>query len=155
MIKNIIVLITVIGLQSTFLIRAAIADDSTQVTPASVQNRVAQLKKDCAKDVSKFCKDITPGEGRIADCMSSREDQLSASCKSSWDSTQARISEKMDQGELAFRTNCGGDVQKFCADTPSGRGRLLDCLGKHEDGLSNSCKSLQTALEKKLSEFFG
>ena len=152
--KKIFTLFTLVGLVG---LQASSSFSATSDLPsvANVKISIAKLKKDCAKDVDKFCKGVTPGEGRIADCLSSREDQLSPTCKTSWLTTEARISKKWDQTELAFRTNCGGDVQKFCSDVPSGGGRIFDCLSQHEDGLSNSCKNLQTKIEKNISELLG
>lgn len=120
-----------------------------------MRNSIINLKSACRKDLNKFCKNVNPGEGRLAACLQAHEDQLSDNCDSAWLGTQETISQEMDKTEIAFRKSCGSDVQQFCADVPSGRGRILDCLEDHEDELSNSCQNFQAKLDEKLSSLFG
>jgi hypothetical protein len=42
--------------------------------------------KSCEADVSKLCKDVPAGKGRIAECLISHSDQLSPTCKVALDS---------------------------------------------------------------------
>jgi hypothetical protein len=140
------------------LLTLAASTPAIQMTHAAdspAQNMANQLKTACQGDVDKLCSDITPGQGRIAACLDSKSDQLSSGCKTTWTSTKADISARMDKAEVAFRKDCGSDVQKFCQDVPSGKGRVLSCLDDHRDGLSNSCKSFEAKLDKKLDKFFG
>ncbi|MGZ3707373.1 MAG: cysteine rich repeat-containing protein [Bdellovibrionota bacterium] len=123
--------------------------------PSKFEQKLSQLKSTCQSDIQKFCSDVTPGNGRVAACMNSKEDQLSPACAGAWSDAKAKISKKIDQAEVAFRKDCGSDVQKFCANTPSGKGRLLSCLDKHGDALSNSCKSFQAKLEQRVEKFVG
>lgn len=41
----------------------------------------AEKSGPCAADVAKFCKDVKPGEGRIAACLKEHEKDLSQACK--------------------------------------------------------------------------
>jgi hypothetical protein len=120
-----------------------------------VEKSMQKLKASCQADVDKLCSDVTPGEGRIGACLNSKEDQLSADCKTAWVDAKTRISQKMDQAQVNFRKNCGPDVQKFCANVPAGRGRLLDCLGDHETDLSGSCTMFMSEVQKKAAEYLG
>jgi len=121
----------------------------------SIREMVSDVKSSCKADVEKYCSDITPGEGRVAACLDSREDQLSEKCRTSWSSTKASISRELDKTEVAFRKSCGSDVKKFCSNVPSGRGRVLSCLEGHKDGLSESCQKFEAKLEEKLSTLMG
>lgn len=38
-------------------------------------------KGPCAEDAAKFCKDVKPGEGRVAACLKEHEKELSQACK--------------------------------------------------------------------------
>jgi hypothetical protein len=125
------------------------------VSSLSYGDMASQLKSACGADMKKLCSDVTPGEGRIVSCMNSKEDQLSPSCSTAWSNAKARISKKMDQAEVEFRRDCGSDVQKFCANVPSGKGRILSCLDQHEDSLSNSCKGMHAKIDKRVSEMLG
>ena len=40
------------------------------------------------------------------------------------------------------RAACGGDAKKFCAGIMPGGGRLLDCLAKHKDSISQACRKV-------------
>jgi Golgi apparatus protein 1 len=134
---------------------SSMSSDTSSSNSPTLQQYGAKLKTACKSDVDKLCSDVTPGEGRIAACLDSKEDQLSPGCHKEWISTKAEISKRIDKAEVAFRRDCGTDVQKFCANVPSGRGRLWSCLGQHEPDLSNSCQNFQAKLEQKLSEFIG
>ena len=39
-----------------------------------------------------------------------------------------------------MRAACAQDVQKLCANVPSGGGRILACLKQHQDQVSDGCK---------------
>ena len=42
--------------------------------------RVAKLERACATDIKKYCRTVTPGEGRMILCMQAHEDKISAKC---------------------------------------------------------------------------
>jgi hypothetical protein len=53
--------------------------------PAAAQSAppsAAQPRAACAVDVRTLCADVTPGGGRIMQCMKEKRDQLSEGCKS-------------------------------------------------------------------------
>jgi hypothetical protein len=136
---------------------SAFADNTAQSTSSGQQENANQimskLKDSCGTDINKYCNGVKPGQGRIAACLESRQDQLSSQCKDTWTSAKADLSKRMDRADVAFRKQCGADVQKFCSDVPSGKGRLLSCLGDHQSELSASCKNFQAKLDKKLDDF--
>lgn len=134
---------------------ASAAEKAESKSEAKMESMVSNLKSACKEDLNKYCSDITPGGGRIAACLESREDKLSGKCKTEWIGTKARLSEAMDKTEVAFRKSCGYDVNRFCSNVPSGRGRLLECLSDHQDQLSDSCQKFGAALDQKLSSALG
>ncbi len=85
----------------------------------------------CKNDREKFCKDVKPGEGRVFECLVNNLDQLSDPCKS-------KIQKKKAELDL-FKENCGSDIEKFCPNTPIGKGRIQSCLAKNKDQLSSKC----------------
>lgn len=46
------------------------------------------------------------------------------------------------------RAACSGDAQKFCKSVTPGGGRVLDCLAKQKDKLSDACKKVVAAQGK-------
>ena len=45
------------------------------------KSSAAKGLKACRKDISKYCKDVRPGEGRVGKCLFDRLNDLSKSCK--------------------------------------------------------------------------
>jgi hypothetical protein len=93
---------------------------------------VAQGSGPCAEDVAKFCKDVQPGGGRMAQCLKTHENELSGSCK--------EHILKMKQRGREFHEACQDDVTKLCKDVKPGGGRIMHCLKEHKDELSPECK---------------
>jgi hypothetical protein len=146
--------ITYVALAGLIAHTASYADSDKTNLP-NLKESASYIKDKCGYEIKKFCSTVTPGEGRIASCLDSKENQLSNTCKNAWMGVKANISKRMDRAEVQFRKDCGGDVQMFCSDVPSGKGRLLSCLKQNESGLSQSCKNFQAKLDKKLGEFLG
>ncbi len=93
---------------------------------------VAQGLGPCAEDVAKFCKDVQPGGGRMAQCLKAHENELSGACKE-------HIAQIKQRGR-EFQEACQDDVRKFCKDVKPGSGRIMHCLKEHQDELSPECK---------------
>lgn len=119
------------------------------------KKQLENVKSACKSDMEKFCKEVTPGDGRLASCLDSHGDKLSETCSTSYSNFQESISKRLDKAEVSFRKSCGTDIQKFCSNVPSGGGRILDCLSDHQDGLSNSCKDLQAKIRSKIEMYLG
>lgn len=101
----------------------------------------AQAKGPCTDDVAKFCKDVKPGGGRLAQCLKEHESELSPTCKASHDQAKARAKEAHEA--------CADDVQKLCKDVQPGGGRVIKCLKDNSKSLSPECRDKLTAAEKK------
>jgi hypothetical protein len=85
----------------------------------------------CSQDITKFCKDVQKGGGRIADCLKQHENDLSAACKD-------HVAKREKSRELSQA--CKDDVAKLCKDVKPGDGRILGCLKEHKSELSAQCK---------------
>jgi hypothetical protein len=93
------------------------------------------MHRACAADVEKFCKDVSPGHGRIAVCLNEHANDLSATCKPVAQDIATKMNEPMQ-----MHADCTADVQKLCSDVPPGSGRTGFCLGEHAAELSPACK---------------
>lgn len=87
----------------------------------------------CKADADKLCKDVQPGEGRIARCLKQHESSVSPACKDAM--VQAR--QKMQ----ALREACAGDAKQYCKGVKPGHGRMLTCLQQNENKLSQGCRA--------------
>jgi Cysteine rich repeat len=52
-------------------------------------------------------------------------------------------------GKGQLKGACSADVQKFCADTPRGKGQVRACLETHQADLSDACKAAMAARSKQ------
>ena len=93
------------------------------------------MRKSCAADVGKFCKDVQPGHGRIADCLNQHTAELAPACKKTVETVSTQMNAHME-----MHADCAADVQKLCSDVPAGSGRVAMCLGEHTKDLSPACK---------------
>jgi hypothetical protein len=100
---------------------------------------VATVVQGCEKELSTYCKDVTPGKGRGLACLYAHEDKLSTRCEYALYDAAAQLQRVI--AALSFLANeCRDDLEKFCAAVPPGEGRLLDCIDKNQDKLSDRCK---------------
>ena len=95
-----------------------------------------EVDRPCVADAKKLCKDVQPGEGRVAQCMKEHEKELSPGCKENI--------RKMKEKTKEVAEACKGDAEKVCKDVKPGEGRILRCLKQHEAELSPSCKEQMT-----------
>jgi hypothetical protein len=133
-------------------VSAKAAENKKEAKQATLEQSVTKVREECKSDVSKLCKSVPEGEGRVMSCLWTKRGDVSDSCKKSISEADAAASRALDKADVQFRKSCGADVQKFCSEVPSGKGRLLDCLGENQNGLSNSCRSFQTKLQDKIEQ---
>jgi hypothetical protein len=103
------------------------------------QGVVDTVAKGCEKELTKYCKDVTPGEGRVLACLYAHEDKLSAQCEYALFDAAAQLDRAISA--LTYVANeCGDDLEKYCADVSAGQGRLQNCLKKNDKKVSKRCK---------------
>lgn len=112
----------------------ALAIGILSLTFASSSSRAEEKegKGPCAGDVEKFCKGVKPGGGRILRCLKEHDADLSAACKERGEEMKGAVRE--------ISAACKGDVEKLCKDVKPGGGRILACLKKQSDQVSDQCK---------------
>ncbi len=97
-----------------------------------------KLETACGEDVKKFCSTVTPGEGRLIYCMQAHEDKISDGCASTLDEVAYQAEEAADNLREAVNA-CRGDIEKVCATTQPGQGRLAACLATNKTSVSKGC----------------
>ena len=107
---------------------------------ASAQERLLDsVARGCEKELTTFCKDVTPGEGRVLACLYAFEDKLSPKCDYALYDAASQLERAV--AALSYAVNeCRDDLRKFCSDIQPGQGRLLNCLNKNEASVSKRCK---------------
>jgi len=100
---------------------------------------VEQVAKGCEKEITEYCKEVTPGEGRVLACLYAHEDKLSGQCEYALYDAVAQLERALTA--LTYVANeCRDDLMNYCADIKPGEGRLLQCLDRNDAKVSKRCK---------------
>jgi hypothetical protein len=105
---------------------------------AAVLKAAETAVKGCEKELTTFCKDVTPGEGRGLACLYAYSDKLSGQCEYALYTASADL-EKSITGMKYAANECKDDLKAFCADIKPGEGRLLQCIDKNAAKVSKRC----------------
>jgi hypothetical protein len=93
----------------------------------------------CQEEIATYCKDVTMGKGRILACLYAHTDKLSGRCEYALYDAAVQL-ERAVNALSYVAGECKDDLNKFCAEVPAGKGRLLNCLDKNDDKVSDRCK---------------
>ena len=130
------------ALSSAFLFAAL----STSSHPAAAQAPGRALQQDCVADVQRFCRAITPGEGRVVACLISHSDKIAPRCRlTAFLAGKALADSLIRLDRLAF--DCGADIKSLCFNIHPGGGRVYDCLRKNRAKLLPSCRQAMPKFE--------
>jgi hypothetical protein len=103
------------------------------------EDLVQTVAKGCKAELESYCKNVTPGEGRILACLYSHQDRLSGKCE--YALFDAAVQLERAVAALAYVVNeCGDDLDIHCGNVAAGEGRLLNCLEKNDKKVSSRCK---------------
>lgn len=106
---------------------------------AAEQNLVQTVAEGCKAELEMYCKDVTPGNGRILACLYARGDKLSGKCEYALYDAAAQLERAV--AALAYVVNeCADDLEKHCSGVAAGEGRLLECIEKNDKNVSARCK---------------
>ncbi|MEZ4598366.1 MAG: cysteine rich repeat-containing protein [Syntrophotaleaceae bacterium] len=131
----------VIGFSSLLvLVVASLAFAAEDPMKKTVQGALETAIEGCEEELSTYCKNVTPGEGRLLACLYAYQDKLSPRCEYSLYDSAAQLDRALNALTYVAQ-ECGDDLQKYCADTDPGEGRLRDCLKRNEAKVSERCKT--------------
>jgi hypothetical protein len=103
------------------------------------EDLLKSVKDGCKKELDSYCKEVTPGEGRILACMYAFQDKLSSRCEYALYDASAQLQHAV--ASLTYVANeCADDLKKHCATVEAGEGRLAACLKKNEKDVGQRCK---------------
>jgi len=106
---------------------------------AADESLVKSVTDGCKVELKTYCKDVTPGNGRILACLYAHSDKLSGQCE--YALYDAAVQLERAVASLVYVANeCADDVDKYCGDVAMGKGRLLKCLEKNDKKISQRCK---------------
>jgi len=122
---------------------------STTDTAATNEGPLETFMRGCKTELDTYCKDVTPGDGRVIACIYAHEDKLSGRCENAlYDSAQQLENAVAALAYLA--TECDADIEKHCSNVEPGEGRILACMEPYKKTVGKRCqKALQeVGLEK-------
>jgi hypothetical protein len=99
---------------------------------------VDQVKEGCKTELDSYCKQVTPGEGRLLACLYAVQDKLSGRCEYALYDASARLERAVAALSYAA-TECKPDIEKHCAKVQPGEGRIAECLKKQGGKLDKRC----------------
>jgi len=103
------------------------------------ESLIDSVAKGCEKELNTFCKDVTPGEGRVLACLYAYSDKLSGQCE--YALFDAAVQLERAVAALSYLANeCRDDLMTFCSAINPGEGRLLECIEKNDAKVSGRCK---------------
>jgi hypothetical protein len=115
----------------------------------ALEDIVDSVATGCEKELSSFCKDVTPGDGRILACLYAHADKISGRCEYAVYDAAAQLERAV--GALTYVANeCDEDMDKFCSSVEAGKGRILTCLKKNEDKVSKRCNQAMKDIDLQL-----
>ena len=95
--------------------------------------------KGCEKELTTYCKDVTPGGGRLLACLYAHQDKLSGRCEYALYDSAVKL-ERVVAALTYVANECRDDLKAYCADVKPGEGRLLECLDKNDAKVTGRCK---------------
>ena len=99
---------------------------------------IKKLETSCGGDIKRYCRTVTPGEGRILHCMQAHEDKISPGC--AFVLSEVALQAQTTADHLRDAVNaCRGDIDKLCAKTQPGQGRIAACLAANKTSVSKDC----------------
>ena len=110
-----------------------------QDASAAMQGPLAkQVREGCTTELTRYCAEVTPGEGRLLACLYAHGDKLSGQCEFALYDAAARL-ERAINAVTYVASECRSDLEKHCANVEVGEGRVAQCLKDHTSGLSPGC----------------
>lgn len=122
---------------------------ATDAATATNEGPLETFMQGCKTELETYCKDVTPGDGRVIACIYAHEDKLTGRCENAlYDSAQQLENAVAALAYLA--TECDADIEKHCSNVEPGEGRIMACMEPHKTTVSKRCqKAMQeVGLEK-------
>ena len=100
--------------------------------------RIAKLENACANDIKKYCRTVTPGEGRMIYCMQAHENKISTKCAFELGEAATSVQSAADALKDAVLA-CKAEISGVCGKVVPGQGRIAACLLSNKSTASAGC----------------
>jgi len=99
---------------------------------------VEKVEDGCRQEIETYCKGVTPGEGRVLACLYAYQDKLSNRCEYALYDAAAQL-ERVVAALTYVANECRDDLKVYCSGVKPGEGRLLDCIDRNKEKVSDRC----------------
>ena len=125
------------------------AQTPAQDVSAAMQGQLgAQVLEGCSSELTQYCAEVTPGEGRLLACLYAYGDKLSGQCDYALYNAAARL-ERAINAITYVVSECRAELETHCAEIEVGEGRVAQCLKDHASELSPGCDQALTEVGVK------
>lgn len=100
---------------------------------------IDRLAVRCGKDISRLCKTVHLGGGRMLQCLDQNAAGVSAGCKAARSEIQVLLATRAEARRLIPRV-CDVDIRRFCGGVQPGDGNLMECFYKAKSNISAQCQ---------------
>jgi sporulation protein YlmC with PRC-barrel domain len=131
------------GLAATLLASSALAQTNLR---DRVQGAVDAVESICAADISRFCGNVSRGEGRLLLCLEAFDDQLSRRCQFGLYRASRNLEGSLNRVER-IADACWSDIEANCPNAD----RIGQCLSEKLASVSPGCRSAVDAVQQTLA----
>jgi hypothetical protein len=119
--------------------RPGAAQTPAQDVTAAMQGQLsAPVLEGCSSELTQYCAEVTPGEGRLLACLYAHADKLSGQCDYALYNAAVRL-ERAISAITYVVSECRAELETHCAQVEVGGGRVAQCLKDHASELSPGC----------------
>ena len=93
----------------------------------------AQVAGPCAETVTRYCKDVVPGGGRLMKCLNEHRDDQSIACRDWVEDQQKSVNDLI--------AACPEEIATLCSVDPTDKIRIYLCLQGNYTSLRLDCRS--------------
>ena len=116
---------------------------------SNLRDRVAAavetVERTCAADISKFCGNVTRGEGRVLLCMQAHDDQLGLKCQFGLYRASRHLNRALNRVER-IADACWNDLESKCADANT----IGQCIVSKGASFSQACQNVVAGIRQAL-----
>ena len=113
--------------------------------------RIAKLENACANDIKKYCRTVTPGEGRMIYCMQAHENKISTKCAFELGEAATSVQSAADALKDAVIA-CKAEINGVCGKVVPGQGRIAACLLSNKSTASAGCADAIKKIESMAAQ---
>jgi hypothetical protein len=100
---------------------------------------IENMVEACEAEITAYCSQVTPGEGRLLACFYAHGDKISPRCEYALYEGAAAL-EQFAAALTHLATQCHDDLVTHCAEVELGEGRVATCLLDHKAEVTNACR---------------